>query len=368
MSHIPLVDLKTQYQRHRKEILDAVDQVFAEAAFIQGSHVERFERSFTERLGAAHGVACANGTAALSLALEALGVGCGDEVITVAHTFFATTEAILHVGATPVFVDVDPVTGTMDPAAAAAAVSPRTRAVVPVHLYGTPAAMDEIAAVCAAHGLFLVEDAAQAHFATYRGRMAGTLGDAGTFSFYPGKNLGAYGDAGFIVLRDAETAFRTRQLRDHGRTSKYEHGTVGYNQRMDGVQGAILSVKLRHMEAWTAVRRAHASAYDARLMPMGYEVIRPPEGVESCYHLYVVQVSNRSDVQKAMAEVGIDTGVHYPVPLHLQPALAHLGVPAGSLPVTERLADRVLSLPLCPELTEAQRERVCQTFLSVARP
>lgn len=368
MTGIPLVDLKIQYQRHRKEILAAVDAVFSDAAFIQGPYVERFEHAFTERLGAAHGVACANGTAALGLALDALGVQQGDEVITVANTFFATAESILHVGARPVFVDVDPATGTMDPSAAAAAITPRTRALVPVHLYGAPAAMDALSSLADRHGLLLVEDAAQAHFATYRGRMAGTLGDAGAFSFYPGKNLGAYGDAGFIAMRDEAAAARARRLRDHGRSGKYEHAMIGYNQRMDGVQGAVLSVKLRHMEAWTAARRAHAVAYSARFIPAGFQPMQTPEGAESCFHLYVIPVSNRAEVQRALAAAGVDTGIHYPVPLHRQPALAHLGIPEGSLPVTERLANRVLSLPLYPELTDAARESIADAFLAIARP
>ena len=365
---IPLVDLKAQFANHRAEIMAAIEAVIADCAFVQGPHVAAFEQAFAARMGVRHAIGCSSGTSALTLPLEALGIGPGDEVITVAHTFFATVEAVCQLGARPVFVDVDPLTCTMDPAAAAAALSPRTKALLPVHLYGTPCHMDELGALARAHGLALVEDAAQAHLATYKGKTVGAIGDATTFSFYPGKNLGAYGDAGLVSTDDDRLAARMRKMRDHGRSSKYEHDAIGYNHRMDGIQGAVLAAKLVHLDAWTAARRAHGAAYDARLAAAGFQVARTPAGAVSSYHLYVAQVSNRDRTQAALAAAGIASGVHYPVPLHLQPALAGLGGRPGMLPVTERLAGRVLSLPIYPELSDAQRERICDVFLAVAQP
>jgi len=368
MPKIPLVDLQQQYREHRADFLRVIDEVCASASFIQGPHLKRFEASFVGRIGATHGIGCSSGTSALSLILEAMGIGRGDEVITVANSFFATAEAICNVGAVPVFVDVDAVTYTIDPQAAAAAVTPRTRAVLAVHLYGTPCDMGALSALCQRHGLALIEDAAQAHLATYRGAYAGTLGDAAGFSFYPGKNLGAFGDAGFVTARDDAMAQRVRKLRDHGRSSKYEHDVIGYNHRMDALQAAVLQVKLDYLDEWTAARRRHAAAYDTRIAAAGFQVMQAPEEAEGSYHLYVVQVSNRAEVQAVLADAGIATGIHYPVPLHRQPALAHLGIPEGALPVTERQAQRVLSLPLYPEMTSEQRDRVATAFLAVARP
>ena len=368
MTPIPFVDLKSQYAAHREQYLRAIEEVIADAAFILGPHVQRFERAFAARIGAAHAVGCSSGTSALSLTFEAYGIGPGDEVVTVPNSFFATVEAILHVGATPVFADVDPDTHGIDPAALDAAVTPRTRAVVPVHLYGNPCDMDAVLAVARRFGIKVVEDAAQAHLATHRGCTVGTLGDAAAFSFYPGKNLGAYGDAGAVTTSDDELAAALRKLRDHGRISKYEHDTVGHNHRMDGIQGAVLSAKLAHLDAWTEARRRIAAVYDARLQGAGFRTVAQTPGAQAVHHLYVTEVSNRAETQAAMAAAGIATGVHYPVPLHLQPALAGLGMGRGSFPVAERLADRVLSLPIYPELTEDQVDRVCASFLAAARP
>jgi dTDP-4-amino-4,6-dideoxygalactose transaminase len=365
---IPFVDLEGQYRKLKPQIASAIDEVLESRAFIQGPFAARFEKEFADVLGARHGIGCANGTAAISLALEAMGIGRGDEVITVSHTFFATAEAIYHVGATPVFVDIDPDSYTLDAALLEAAITPRTKAIIAVHLYGTPADMDAINAVAARHGLKVVEDAAQAHLATYRGKSAGTLGDAASFSFYPGKNLGAFGDAGFITTSSDETAQRLRRLRDHGRLSKYEHDVIGYNQRMDGLQAAILSVKLKYLAEWTETRRRNAARYDARLQAKGFKTIKAPDHTRSAYHLYVVEVENREEMLKILGEAGIGCGVHYPVPLHLQPALKQRITGRDALPHTERAAARVLSLPMCGELTEDGVERVCDTFLAHARP
>ncbi len=365
MRHIPFVDLKAQYEALKPEIHAAIDEVFRAGVFIQGPPVAKFEAEFTRRLGAAHGIGCSNGTAALSLTLEALGVGRGDEVITVAHTFIATAEAICHVGAKPVFVDVDPRNYCMDPAALDAAITPRTRAVIPVHLYGTPCDMDSILTIACKHGLKVVEDAAQAHLAAYKGRYVGALGDCGTFSFYPAKNLGAYGDAGFISCGSIETTGLIRRLRDHGRTSKYEHEIIGYNQRMDALQAAFLSVKLKYLDDWIAARRRVAAHYDGRLRPAGFKTIEPTEGSVPVYHLYVVEMSNREDVANALSQDCIATGVHYPLPLHLPPAFA--GETTNSLPITERVAKRVLSLPIYPELADEDVDRICDIVLKHAR-
>lgn len=366
MTRIPLVDLKKQYEFLKPEIHAAIDEVFRTGRYIQGPSVDAFEIAFSQKLGAAHGIGCANGTAAVSLALEALGVGRGDEVITVSHTFIATAEAICHVGATPVFVDIDPGNYCIDPECFEAAITPRTRAVIVVHLYGTPCDMDSILKIAGKHGIEVIEDAAQAHLATYRGRCVGTLGDCGTFSFFPSKNLGAYGDAGFVTCGSADTAALLRKLRDHGRTSKYEHDIIGYNQRMDALQAAMLSVKLRHLDTWTDARRRLAARYDSRLRPAGFKTIQPTNESAPVYHLYVFETSNREDVINALTQEGIETGIHYPLPLHLQAAFAGATMP-GALPTTERAARRVLSLPIFPELADEDVDRICEIVLRHAR-
>lgn len=360
---VPFVDLRAQYADIKPEVDGAIAAVLEDCAFIQGPYVEAFEHAFAARLGARHAIGCSSGTSALTLALEAFGVRAGDEVITVAHTFFATVEAILGLGAQPVFVDVDPRTHSMDPAAVAKAVTPRTRAIVPVHIYGAPCAMDAILDLAQRHRLKVIEDAAQAHLATWRGKPAGTLGDAGCFSFFPGKNLGAYGDAGAVVTADDDAAARMRSMRNHGRVAKYEHDLVGYNHRMDGVQGAVLSVKLRHLDRWTAARRRLAALYDALLADAPVRPVAPPPETEPAYHLYVVELDGRDQVRRALKADGIETGVHYPLPCHLQPAL---GGRPGALPVTEALAGRVLSLPMYPELPPEAVERVAAALRRAA--
>lgn len=364
---IPLVNLTAQYARIRHEIVPAIEEVIATNAFIQGKFSARFEEAFNAAHGAEHGFGCANGTAAISLALEALGVGRGDEVITVPNTFIATVEAICQVGAVPVFVDVDPVTHAMDPHLIEAAITPRTRALIPVHLYGNMCDMEAISLIAQKHGLKVIEDAAQAHLATFRGRAAGAWGDAATFSFYPGKNLGAFGDAGFVIARDANVAKRARQLADHGRTGKYEHELIGSNQRMDGLQGAVLSVKLKYLPDWTAARRRNAALYRATIKTPGLRYAEPTPEANPVYHLMVVEVANRDSVMRHLSDKGIASGIHYPIPLHLQPALAHFGGRTGMFPVAERLAHRILSLPMCAELTETDIELIASAFDEVAR-
>ncbi len=365
---VPFLNLAAQYQRLKPAIMDAVEEVFERQAFIQGPYADRFARSFCETIDAEYGVGCANGTSAVALALMGAGVGPGDEVITVAHTFIATAEAISQLGATPVFVDIDPVTYTIDPVAAERAVTERTKAILPVHIYGGSCDMDRLNALASQKGLKVVEDAAQAHLATYRGRFAGTLGATAAFSFYPGKNLGAFGDAGFVTAKEKSAADLIRRSLDHGRSSKYEHEIIGNNYRMDGVQAAILSVKLPHLAGWIARRREIAATYDEALMKRGFTVARPVEGCVSAYHLYVVEVANREETMGRLRDERIGCGVHYPVPLHLQPAYASPTRPKGSLPHTERAASRVMSLPICPEMRDGQVDRVIDVFSRVGRP
>ena len=361
--NIPLVDLQTQYEAIRADIDAAIANVIRDTAFVGGKYVKSFEESFAEYCGTSYAVGVSNGTDAIRLALLACGIGAGDEVITVPNTFIATFEAIDATGATVRFVDVDPDTFNMDPSLLAAAITPRTRAIVPVHLYGQPADMNPILRIAREHGLRVIGDAAQAHAARYHNSPIGTIGDAVTFSFYPGKNLGAYGDAGAIVTNDKEIAEKAAKLRDHGRTTKYEHDTIGFNCRLDGLQAAILSAKLPYLDEWTAARRRNAGLYNSLLADVGS--IQTPtemEEVFAVYHLYVIQTDERERLQSCLKESGISTGIHYPIPLHLQPALAHLNLARGNFPVTESHADRILSLPMYPELSAEHIERAAATI------
>jgi dTDP-4-amino-4,6-dideoxygalactose transaminase len=351
---IPLMDLKAQYQSLKPEIDAAMARVLAHTQFIQGPEVRAFEAAFAAACGAPHAIGVASGTAAIHLSLVALGVGPGDEVITSAHTFIASAEPILQVGARPVFVDVEPGTGNLDPAGLEAAITPRTRALLPVHLYGQPADMPAILEVAARHDLVVVEDAAQAHGALCRGRHVGLWGQAGTFSFYPGKNLGAYGDGGAIITADDELAARLRMLRDHGRSEKYLHAMPGFGERLDALQAAILAIKLPRLEAWNERRREIAAGYRHALAGLPLELAPHRDGTSHVYHQYAVYTRERDALQAHLKEAGVGTGIHYPVPLHLQPALAHLGYRQGDLPVTEELANTELSLPVYPELTAEQ--------------
>ena len=363
MMHVPFVDLRAQYLSLKAEIDAAIQSVLDRSAFILGSEVEAFEAAFAAYLGVRHAVAVGSGTDALRLALEALGIGPGDEVITVPNTYIATCEAVSHTRAAFRWVEVDSRTYNMDPARLEAAITPRTRAVLPVHLYGQPADMAPIVELARRHGLRVIEDACQAHGARYRGRRVGTLGDAACFSFYPGKNLGAYGDGGAVVTDDDEVAERVRVLRNHGQKVKYLHLVEGYCHRLDNLQAAVLAVKLPHLDAWNAARRTHARLYDRLLA--GVRGVVPPyvrPDVEHVYHLYVVQVPERDRVQAHLRAAGIETGVHYPIPLHQQPAYAHLGHGPQDYPLSAAAAPRLLSLPMYPELTGEQIQYVVDSL------
>ena len=364
MSAIPLVDLVAQHGPLEEELVGALRHVLQTGAFVGGSEVTAFESEFAAFVGAPGCVGVSSGTDALRFAYLALGVRPGDEVITVPHTFIATTEALSQAGATIRFVDVDEATLTLDPAALAAALTPRTVGVVPVHLYGQPADMDRISAVAAGRGLWVVEDAAQAHGAAYKGRSCGTLGDVAAFSFYPGKNLGACGEAGAVVGKDAGLLDVVRRLRDHGQARKYYHDLEGYNGRLDAIQAAFLRIKLRHLSRWTEGRRRVAALYRAALADVGGDLVLPVEApyATHVYHLFVVRAARRDALQAHLAARGIATGLHYPVPLHLQPAYRHLHLGRGAFPVAERAAETILSLPMYPELTESQVARVADAI------
>jgi dTDP-3-amino-3,4,6-trideoxy-alpha-D-glucose transaminase len=364
---IPLVDLAAQYRTLAPELEEAARRVLAGTRYILGPEVEAFEREFAAACGVPHAIGVANGTDALAIALRALGVGPGDEVVTVPNTFIATQEAIAHVGAKPVFADVDPATHTLSPAALERALTLRTRAIVPVHLYGHPADMDPVIELARARSVPVLEDAAQAHGARYRGRPVGALGDAAAFSFYPGKNLGAAGDAGAIVTRDPDLASRMRRLRNHGRTQKYVHEELGWNSRLDELQAALLRVKLPHLPRWNARRRELAARYRERLAGW-LPCVAPAEWAEPAYHLFVIEVGERDALLERLRTAGIEAGVHYPVPLHLQPAGRHLGCARGSFPVSERLAERILSLPLYPEMSDELQDAVLDALRIHARP
>ncbi len=356
---IPLVDLTAQYRAIRGEIDAAIAAVVESTSFVGGRFVAGFEESFARFSGAEHAVGCGNGTDALCLALEALGISDGDEVLMPSHTFFATPEAVLRIGAVPVFADLEAGGFNLDPATLPGLITERTRAIVPVHLYGQPCDMDPILEIAEHRGLKVVEDCAQAHGARYRGRPVGTLGDAGCFSFYPGKNLGAYGDAGAVITGDAELARRVAMLRDHGRKGKYEHEAVGYNSRLDALQASVLSAKLPHLAAWNEARRRAAAQYDRLLAELPVATPgRHPDSVP-VYHLYVVRLGARDAVLDHLKAHGIGAGIHYPIPCHLQPALLRAdGGPAVRLPATESVAGEILSLPLFPEITDRQIRQV----------
>jgi dTDP-4-amino-4,6-dideoxygalactose transaminase len=355
---IPYVDLRAQYREIQEEVQEAVARVLADAAYVLGAEVESFESEFADYCGAANGVAVNSGTSALHLALLAAGVGPGDEVITVPFTFIATAATVRYVGATPIFVDIDPVSCTMDPAQIEAAITPRTRALVPVHLYGQTADMDPILEIARSRGLAVIEDAAQAHGSEYKGRPAGGLGDLGCFSFYPSKNLGACGEGGIVVTSDPERAERVRLLRHWGQTSKYRHELLGFNYRMDGVQGAILRIKLRRLERWTEMRRAHAARYHEELANSGVSTPVAMPWARHVFHAYTVRSPRRDALRDALAEEGIQSAIHYPVPLHLQPIFKDLGYGPGAFPRAEAAADEVLCLPIYPELSADAPEHV----------
>jgi dTDP-4-amino-4,6-dideoxygalactose transaminase len=364
---IPFLDLKAQHRQIKREVDLAVSNVMETAQFVLGPDVAAFEERFAAYCHVKHGVALNTGTSALHLALLATGVGPGDEVITVSMTFVATTAAVLYCGAKPVFVDVDPHTWTMDPKLVEAAITPRTKAILPVHLHGLMADMDPILEIARRHKLIVIEDACQSHGAEYRGRRAGSMGDIGCFSFYPGKNLGAYGEGGAAVTDNPVLAQRMRLLRDWGQESKYNHVVPGYNYRMDGIQGAVLKVKMNYIEAWTEGRRAVAAHYDRLLSAKPYGRPAPPTHCRHVYHVYAVEVPERDRVQKTLQASGVGTGIHYPIPVHLQKAYANLGFGSGDLPVTESVARRFLSLPMYAELRPEQVAEVVQRLDDACR-
>ena len=363
---IPFLDLHAHHQPLREEFLAAIGEVIDRGAFASGPFVAKFEQEFAAFCGSRYAVGVGNGTDALWLSLLALGVGPGDEVITVSSTFMATAEAISFCGAKPVFVDTDEQTYTMDPTKIEPAITPRTKAIIPVHLFGQMADMDPIMDVAQRHGLHVVEDACQAHGAEYKGRKAGTIGVAGCFSFYPGKNLGAFGEAGAVTIQSEELRTKIHILREHGQPKKYLHSVIGWNARMDGIQGAVLSVKLKHLARNNEARRARARQYDELLSGLS-GVVAPKEAPHHrhVYHLYAIRLQRRDQILKELADRGIGCGIHYPVPVHLQEAYAFLGYPKGSLPVSERCAEEFLSLPMFPELTSQQVEAVAAELRSL---
>ena len=363
---IPFLDLHAQYAAIREEVNAAIQGVLDSCQFTLGSEVQAFEQEFSACCGASHGIGVNTGTSALHLALLAAGIGPGDEVITVPFTFVATVAAIRYTGATPVFVDIDPDSYTMDPAVLEAAITPRTKAILPVHLYGQAADMDPILAIARSHGLVVIEDAAQAHLAEYKGRRVGSLGDMACFSFYPGKNLGACGEGGMVTTSNPDFAKTLRMLRDWGAQRKYHHELLGYNYRMEGIQGAVLRVKLRYLESWTDARRAGAGHYNQLFT--GGDVSTPVEmpWARHVYHIYAVRTPDRVAWQDALQAKGIQTGIHYPFPIHLLPAHSDLGYGDGAFPFSEAAAREVLSLPMFPELTATQREEVAGAVLELA--
>jgi dTDP-4-amino-4,6-dideoxygalactose transaminase len=363
---IPFVDLKAQYQSIKAEVNEAIQGVLESCQFTLGSEVATFEEEFAAYCGAKLGMGVNSGTSALHLALLAADVGPGDEVITVPFTFVATVSAIHYAGATPVFVDIDPRTFNMDPGAVEAAITSRTRAILPVHLHGQTAEMEPILAIARKHGLLVIEDAAQAHGAEYRGQRAGSLGDMACFSFYPGKNLGAYGEGGMVVTDNPDYARKIRMLRDWGAEKRYHHELKGFNYRLEGIQGAVLRVKLQHLEKWTEARRAAAARYDKLLEGSGVPTPTALPHNRHVYHVYAIRTAKRHAWQEALQARGVATGIHYPIPVHLLPAFSDLGYERGDFPHAERAAAEVLSLPMFAELTPSQSETVANAVRELA--
>ncbi len=363
---IPLVDLGWQNRRIKDELLRQFSEIIDRSAFTLGDEVTEFEESFAKFCRVRHVVGVSNGTDALVLALRALDVGPGDEVITAANTFVATAEAIIHAGATPVLVDIDPTSYTISVAEVERSITVKTRAIIPVHLYGRPAEMDPIIALARKHNLYVIEDAAQAQGATYRGQSVGSIGDVGCFSFYPAKNLGAFGDAGAVVTNNEITAQRVQELRDHGGTGHYQHSKIGYTARLDSIQAAVLTTKLRYLDRWNEMRNCTARLYD-ELLSQEEDVVLPelPKGSTThVFHLYVIRLasSDRDRLRAFLQCKGISTGLHYPVPVHLTPAFAHLGYQEGNSPVVELYSRQILTLPLYPGMEPNQVTYVAQNI------
>jgi dTDP-4-amino-4,6-dideoxygalactose transaminase len=356
---IPFLDLRTQYQAIRSEILEAVTATLDSGTFVLGPEVAAFEEAFAPYAGASHAVGVNSGTAALQLALVVAGIGPDDEVITVPHTFVATVAAIMYVGARPVLVDIDPASYTLDPSCLEAAIGPRTKAIIPVHLYGQPADMDPIMDIARRHGLMVVEDAAQAHGAEYKGRRCGGIGDLAAFSFYPGKNLGAYGEGGAITTNREDYARTLRMLRDWGQETKYEHKLLGYNARLESIQASVLRVKMRHIDRWTAARRSIAERYDAGLA--GLRHVLPPAidpDRRHVFHIYAVRVRDRQGFMTFLGGEGVGTAIHYPFAVHTLEGYRTLGYQAGEFPIAEMVASEVVSLPMFPEMTDGMVDAV----------
>ena len=362
MTTVPFLDLKAQYRSIKTEIDAAVLAVLESAQFVLGDEVAAFEREFAAYCGAAQGIAVNTGTSALHLALLAAGVGPGDEVVTVSHTFVATVAAIRYTGARAVFVDIDPASFTMDPALLERAITPRTKAIIPVHLYGHPADLDPIMEVARRHHLIVIEDAAQAHGAKYKGRPVGSIGDLACFSFYPGKNLGAYGEGGMVVTGNERWAQTIRMLRDWGQDRKYHHVLAGFNYRMEGIQGAVLRVKLRHLEKWTEARRAHAKRYQQILEGCGVGIPSEAGWARHVWHVFAVRTADREGLMKALGERGVQTAIHYPVPVHLQPAYTDPAWGVGAFAHSEKAASEVMSLPMFPEMSEEHLQSVADAL------
>jgi len=360
--NVPFVDLKSQYQSIKSEIDPAIQAVINETAFVGGKYVDGFEKAFAEKFGVKHCVSCANGTDAIYITLKALGIGPGDEVITVANSFIATSETISQTGARPAFVDIEEYFH-IDPAKIEAKITPKTKAVIPVHLFGQPVDLDSVKKVCDKHALPMVEDCAQSHFATYKGRKTGTFGVAGTFSFYPGKNLGAYGDGGAIISDNDEFARKARLFASHGSIQKYIHEIEGINSRLDAIQAVVLKTKLMHIDDWNKARNSHALKYNELLG--GVANIKVPKlrpDAFHIFHLYVIRAERRDDLASFLKAKGVATGIHYPYALPLMPAYAYLGHKPSDFPVSYECQNQILSLPMYPELTDEQITFVAESI------
>jgi dTDP-4-amino-4,6-dideoxygalactose transaminase len=367
---VPFLDIKAQNASIADELRAGLDAVISDAQFILGPAVEAFEKAFARYIGVEHCVGLNNGTSALHMALLACDIGPGDEVITTPHTWISTSWAISYVGAKPVFVDIDPVTYTLDADLAEAAITPRTKAILPVHLYGQTAGVVQLRRIADDRKLVLIEDAAQAHGAEFDGRRVGSFGRVGCFSFYPGKNLGAFGEAGAIVTSDAQIAARVRRLRDHAQHGRHHHIELGFNTRMEGIQGAVLIAKLKHLDRWNDIRRRHAAAYEAQLADTAaLKLPQAPTPEAHVWHIYAVLTNeiDREELRSRLAEQGVATSVHYPVPVPLQPAYSHLGYRVGDFPVAEDVMARCLSLPMYPELSESQIQYTTDVIRSVVK-
>lgn len=365
---IPFVDLKRQYDSIREEVLAAIEEVLQNSSFILGPAVEKFENEFSDYCDSKHTLGVASGTDALFLTLKALEIGEGDEVITVPNTFTATVDAIVKSGAKPVFVEMDQETYNIDVHKIEERITQKTKAIMPVHLYGQPADMDEISRIAKRHSLYVVEDACQAHGARYKNRRVGSLGDAGCFSFFPAKNLGAYGDGGAVVTHNQALAEKIKMLRNYGQRKKYYHECIGYNSRLDSIQATVLSVKLKHLDRWNCLRKQHADQYKKLLA--NNEILLPKEAPERThvYHLFVIRTPKREELRRQLASKEIADGLHYPVPVHLQKAYRFLGYKQGDFPITERCADEILSLPMFPELTNEEIKQVSDAIKNGLNP